>query len=96
MTGRRPPLSARELREQNLPRRGLRCRESATYCGFGEKMFRQLVKQGRAPQPKQVSTGRSLIDIWTIEQLDEFLDRLPSRGDSAGTPGAPVRRLFNL
>ncbi|HSS85715.1 MAG TPA: hypothetical protein VLL30_18320 [Reyranella sp.] len=96
MTARRPPLSARELRQQNLLRRNLNSRESALYCGLGEKLFKRLVKQGRAPPPKQISTGRSVKETWDLRELDDFIDRLPSRGDAMRPPGAQSRRLFSL
>jgi hypothetical protein len=61
------------------------------------RLRREDVQAAREAGPRAAAqAGRSLIDIWTIEQLDEFLDRLPSRGDEAGAPGTPVRRLFNL
>lgn len=93
---RRPPLSARELRQQNLLRRNLRRPEAAAYMAISERQFSQQVKQGRIPPPKVINTGRSEIQVWTIEMLDEVIDRLPSRGNAAGAQVAPVRRLFNL
>ena len=97
MIGRRsPPLSARELRQQNLPRRGLSCREAALYCGYGEKLFRRLVRMGRAPPPKQTHTGHSVKETWDLRELDDFIDRLPSRGEARRPPASSPRRLFNL
>lgn len=93
---RTPPLSARELRRQSLPRRGLSRQEAAVYVGVGEKLFTRLVRMGRAPQPKLISTGRSTLERWTIDQLDEFMDRLPSRGDSERAPGAQPRQLLRF
>jgi predicted DNA-binding transcriptional regulator AlpA len=90
---RRPPSSARALREQNLPRRVIGRQEAALYVGIGEKLFARLVRMGRAPQPKQISTGRSTLERWDLQQLDDFIDRLPSRGDAAG---ATPRRLFDF
>ena len=96
MSARRPPLSARELRQQNLPRRNLRRREAAAYMAISERQFSQQVEQGRIPPPKVINTGRSEIPVWTIEMLDEVIDRLPIRGDAASALGTPVRRLFRL
>lgn len=97
MTGqRKPPLSAREVRQQTQPRRQLRRRESAIYCGYSDKTFSNLVKLGRLPQPRVTNTGRGEIETWDINELDEAIDRLPHRGESVGTPAAPVRRLFDL
>jgi hypothetical protein len=46
------------------------------------RLRREDVQAAREAGPRAAAqAGRSLIDIWTIEQLDEFLDRLPSRGD---------------
>jgi hypothetical protein len=84
VTVRHPAPSSRELRRQSLPRRALNRQESALYCGIGEKLFSRLVRMGRAPQPKLISTGQSTLERWTIDQLDEFLDRLPS-GDGPAT-----------
>jgi hypothetical protein len=98
MTVQRPgaPPSVRDLRRKTLPRSLLSRQEAAVYLGIGEKLFTRLVRMGRAPAPKQISTGRSTLERWTIEQLDDFIVRLPSRGEPGRTPGAPVRRVITL
>ena len=94
---RTPPRSTRELRQQSLPRRALGRQEAAVYCGLGERLFSRLVKLGRAPAPKLISTGRSTLERWDIEALDAFIDGLPTAGDAGRGPGAPrVRRLLSF
>jgi hypothetical protein len=97
MIARHPPLSARELRQQSLPRRNLGRAEAAIYVGVSDRLFSRLVRMGRAPAPRLISTGRLTLAKWDIRELDDFIDRLPSRGDTgAGVPGAQPRRLFRL
>ncbi len=96
MIGRGQTLNSRELRRQTLPRRALGLQEAALYCGIGEKLFARLVKKGGAPAPKQISTGRTTLERWTIEQLDAFLDALPTRDETGRMSGAPVRRVITL
>lgn len=93
---RTPPLSARELRQRTLPRRGLGLQEAALYVGVNPKLFSRLVRMGRAPQPRVIDVPPgSTVERWDIQQLDDFIDRLPSRGSE--TPSAlPKSRLFNL
>lgn len=96
MIGRGQTPNSRELRRQTLPRRALGRQEAALYCGIGEKLFAELVKKGRAPAPKQISTGRTTLERWTIEQLDAFLDALPTRDETGRTSGVAVRRVISL
>ena len=49
---RRPPLSARELRERSLARRNVGLREAALYIDVSPRLFTTLVKQGRLPAPR--------------------------------------------
>ena len=64
---------------------------------MGEKLFRRLVSMGRAPAPKLISTGRSTLERWDIEELDAFIDQLPTAGCAERGPGAPpVRRLLSF
>lgn len=94
---RPPPPSARKLRRQSLPRRNLNRMEAAVYVGLGERLFTRLVRMGRSPQPKLISTGRSTLERWDIAELDTFIDQLPSRGDAERGPGAPpVKRLLSF
>jgi hypothetical protein len=86
--------SARELRQQTLPRRALTRSEAAMYVGVSARVFSRLVKAGRAPMPKVIATAPgSVLERWDLQQLDAFIDSLPSRG---GASGAPARRLFSL
>jgi hypothetical protein len=93
---RPPPPSVRELRRQWLPRALLSRQESAVYLGIGEKLFARLVYMGRAPPPKVISTGRSMVERWDIVALDQFIDALPGRGETGRTAGAHVRRVISL
>ena len=90
---RQPPPSARDLRQRSLPRRALSQQEAAVYLGISERLLARLVRMGRAPQPKQISTGRSTLQRWDIQQLDDFVDRLPSRGDAGRAPGSTTKLL---
>lgn len=93
---RPPPPSLRELRRESLPRRNLSRQEAAIYVGIGERLFTRLVRMGRAPQPKVISTGRSMVERWDIVALDQYIDALPGRGETGRTAAAPVRRVINL
>jgi hypothetical protein len=95
MTGRGQPLNPRELRRQTLPRRMLNLEEAALYLGVGSKLLARLVKQGRAPEPKLISTGRSQVRKFDIRELDDFADRLPT-GDADGRPTPAPRRLLSF
>ena len=93
MTRRTPPLSARELRQQTLPRRALDRTETAIYLGVSPRTLSKLVAAGRAPQPRVISTtAGSTIEVWDVAELDGFIDKLPHRGDAASAPGLPPRR----
>ena len=96
MTGRGPAPNSRELRRQTLPRRSLNRMEAAIYVGLGERLFTRLVRMGRAPQPKVISTGRSMLERWDIQELDQFIEALPRGGEPERAAGAPLRRVITL
>lgn len=50
-----------------------RDKSAAQYLNVSRTKFRELVKQGRIPQPLKPSEG---ISIWRKEWLDRFLDEL--------------------
>jgi predicted DNA-binding transcriptional regulator AlpA len=57
----------------SLPPRGLSREQAATYFGIGPTLFDRLVKDGRAPKPKQID-GRV---VWDRIQLDSAFSALP-------------------
>jgi hypothetical protein len=58
--------------------RGLPKTESALYVGVGEKLFDEMVQDGRMPKPRLINSKK----IWDMRQLDTHFDRLPG-GDEA-------------
>jgi excisionase family DNA binding protein len=60
-------------------RRGLSESEAAVYLSLSPTKFRQMVADGRMPQPRMVD-GRLIYDI---EDLDAAFKELPRRGDAA-------------
>ena len=59
-----------------VPPRGLSRTESAAYLGVSPTLFDEMVKDGRAPQPRLVNT-RAIRDRI---QLDAAFDALPTKG----------------
>jgi predicted DNA-binding transcriptional regulator AlpA len=57
----------------SLPPRGLSREQAAAYFGIGPSLFDRLVKDGRAPKPKQID-GRV---VWDRIQLDNAFSALP-------------------
>jgi predicted DNA-binding transcriptional regulator AlpA len=57
----------------SLPPRGLSREQAAAYFGIGSSLFDRLVKDGRAPKPKQID-GRV---VWDRLQLDRAFSALP-------------------
>lgn len=57
-------------------RRGLSEIESAVYLSLSPTKFREMVADGRMPQPREADTRL----IWDIEELDSAFKALPRRG----------------
>ena len=64
-------------------RRGLSEGEAAVYLSLSPTKFRNMVADGRMPQPR-VADSRL---IWDIEELDLAFKSLPRRGDEGATTG---------
>ena len=62
--------TARYIRSQTQPRRGLRRGEAATYVGLSPSMFDKMVKEGRLPKPTRFG-GAS---VWDMRLLDQAFD----------------------
>lgn len=58
--------------------RGLNRREAAAYFGVSPALFDELVRDGRAPQPKLVNSRT----VWDRLQLDAAFELLPVKGGS--------------
>jgi predicted DNA-binding transcriptional regulator AlpA len=56
-----------------VPRRGLSRTEAAMYLGISPSKFDELVKDGRAPQPRMIDERK----VWDIRELDATFDELP-------------------
>ena len=52
---------------------------AAAYLGVSETKFREWVKAGDAPSPRQ--KGDNV--LWDVRDLDAFADSLPRRGEPA-------------
>ncbi|WP_312262622.1 hypothetical protein [Candidatus Igneacidithiobacillus taiwanensis] len=57
--------------------RAFRAPEAGAYLGISRSTFLLLVKNGRIPQGKKVSTGCT---IWPKEWLDSYLDSVIKEG----------------
>jgi len=100
MTAQRtPPLSARELRQRTLPRRGLGRTEAANFIGVAPRTFSRLVTAGHMPKPRVITTASGSIERWDVTELDAAVDALPHRDEPALAPDLsqpPKRRPFSL
>jgi excisionase family DNA binding protein len=61
---------------RNLMPRNLRAKEAAAYIGVSEAKFRQLVKDGRLPQPFSIDG----CVLWDRFDLDQAIDNLKAGG----------------
>ena len=66
-------VTAREIRVQTQPRRGLRRLEAASYVGVSPSKFDEMVDLGTMPTPKQIGRVR----VWDRLELDIYFDTLP-------------------
>jgi predicted DNA-binding transcriptional regulator AlpA len=62
---------------QSLSPRLLNREGAAAYIGVSANTFDDLVKEGKMPKPKQLSTRRHGYDV---RELDAAVDRLPTAG----------------
>lgn len=53
---------------------GLPREAAAAYIGASVSTLEKLVREGKAPKPRQLSKGRS---VWLTRELDELLEALP-------------------
>ena len=65
-------------------RRGLSEVEAAVYLSLSPSKFRDMVQDGRMPQPREADTRL----IWDVEELDIAFKALPRRGGDLRTFGA--------
>lgn len=54
------------------PRRLLREKDAAIYCGVSATKFEQMVKDGRMPQPHRIDGCK----VWDLRALDPAIDAL--------------------
>ncbi len=65
-------------------RRGLSEVEAAIYLSLSPSKFRDMVQDGRMPQPREADSRL----IWDVEELDAAFKALPRRGGDVLTFGA--------
>ncbi len=53
--------------------RCLNAAEAATYLGVSKSTFKNMVKNGDAPKPIQITRGRL---VWDKKKLDSFIEAL--------------------
>ena len=66
--------------DTSFPPRLLRTEAAAYYVGLGRTKFLELVGSGQIPQPSKEDPPR-----WKREDLDDYADNLPRRGEAATT-----------
>lgn len=63
----------------SLPPRLVPLDAAADYIGISSGKFNELVKDGRAPQPRRIDRRKA----WDVRELDRFVDSLPRDGGGA-------------
>jgi len=56
--------------------------QSASYIGIGGTLFREMVSDGRMPQPRIINTK----EIWDTQELDFAFDKLPHKQANSNNP----------
>jgi excisionase family DNA binding protein len=80
-------MTAKATVAARLPvRRGLSEIEAAVYLSLSPTKFREMVADGRMPQPR-VADGRL---IWDVQELDAAFKALPRRGGENSMFGAKL------
>ena len=57
--------------------RGLAMSQSASYVGVGGTLFKEMVDDGRMPQPRIINSK----EVWDTQELDFAFDELPHKDE---------------